>query len=153
MSRKKSINTEDYLSLHDCVCSRMYYSGEWVEMEMEWIEVLKNHPDNPKEEAHQADGGRIIFYQPELICGELFPKKKEDRTTVLSSLTELDLKDLEILDFNLSNNETGKKTVEIYGVFSHQNKNYSDTLLKLSYASTVVEIGPLGNKSWFEDYK
>ena len=82
-----------------------------------------------------------------------FPKKKEDRTTVLSSLTELDLKDLEILDFNLSNNETGKKTVEIYGVFSHQNKNYSDTLLKLSYASTVVEIGPLGNKSWFEDFK
>ncbi|OUM59120.1 hypothetical protein PIROE2DRAFT_15451 [Piromyces sp. E2] len=146
---KKSIDTEDFLSLHDCECKRMYYKDGQVVMDMDWIEVLKEHPDNPYDEAHQSDGGSIILCETCLLLGELYPKKKENEIEKLS-LKDLNLCNIEILDFTTSEIDT-KKKVNIYGIFS-KNESYSAVSLELSYTSTIVEIGELGNKSWFVDF-
>ena len=42
-----SENTIEYLSLHDCQCSRLYYADSTLIFEMEWMEVLATHPNNP----------------------------------------------------------------------------------------------------------
>ena len=52
--RYVSENTIDHLSLHDCDCSAMKSDGEDLIFEVEWIEVLATHPDNPFPQAHQS---------------------------------------------------------------------------------------------------
>ena len=67
----RSVNTEHLLSLHDCICSRLYYQNDTVIFEMENMDIYAVHPDNPYEEAHQALGGRIVLKHP--VVGKLCP--------------------------------------------------------------------------------
>lgn len=47
-----SENTIEYLSLHDCQCSRLYYADSTLIFEMEWMEVLATHPNNPFDKSY-----------------------------------------------------------------------------------------------------
>jgi len=61
-----SENTLKYLSFHDCHCSRLYYSDETLIFEMDWMEVLADHPLNPFEKSHQSSAGKFLLLSP--IC-------------------------------------------------------------------------------------
>ena len=69
--RYVSENTIDYLSLHDCDCFAMKSDGEDLVFEVEWIEVLATHPDNPFPQAHQSGEGRIVLHGAVIEQGEL----------------------------------------------------------------------------------
>lgn len=56
-----SENTIEHLSLHDCQCSRLYYMDSTLVFEMEQMEVLSTHPDNPFDKAYQSTEGKIIL--------------------------------------------------------------------------------------------
>lgn len=47
MWKYRSQNTHDALFLHDCWCSSFKIVESRIIMEMEWMEVLATHPDNP----------------------------------------------------------------------------------------------------------
>ncbi|MBO6229268.1 MAG: hypothetical protein J6O50_01765 [Ruminiclostridium sp.] len=66
-----SENTIEHLSLHDCSCTRMYQKGTTFVFDMEWMEVLASHPDNPFEKAHQSGTGRIVLNDTVIVSGEL----------------------------------------------------------------------------------
>ena len=67
----ESVNTAEYLSLHDCECTKILGSTNNLIMYMEWMEVLSEHPDNPYKEAHQSGEGMIEFTECEDVLLEI----------------------------------------------------------------------------------
>ena len=59
--RYRSVNTFEQLSLHDCQGSVMRREDRTLVLEMEWMEVLAAHPDNPYDKAHQSGEGKIVL--------------------------------------------------------------------------------------------
>ena len=39
----------------------MFFDGSNIVLDMEWMEVLPGHPNNPYSKAHQSKEGRIIL--------------------------------------------------------------------------------------------
>ena len=66
-----SRNTADHLSLHDCVCSQLTVNSAEIVFELEWMEVLASHPDNPFPQARQSGEGRIVLHKPAVKSGVL----------------------------------------------------------------------------------
>lgn len=66
-----SENTLDYLSLHDCMCKKLFFKENQLVFNMEWMEVLDTHPLNPFKTAHRSDEGIIILNKPVLIDAKL----------------------------------------------------------------------------------
>ena len=62
-----SKNTLQYVYLHDCDCAHMYYAENCLIFEMEWMEILREHPQNPFSQAYQSGAGRIELFQPKII--------------------------------------------------------------------------------------
>lgn len=46
-----STDTAEYLYLHDCDCRHIYGCDNKLIPEMEWMEILETHSDNPYNEA------------------------------------------------------------------------------------------------------
>jgi len=42
-----SENTIEYISLHDCECSHIYYQKNKLVLELVWMDVTEEHPQNP----------------------------------------------------------------------------------------------------------
>lgn len=145
-----SQDTVDQLSLHDCECSRLWFDGESLIFDMEWMEVLSSHPDNPYDKAHQSTEGRIILTDPEIISGSLTVRGcQEDRE--IQSLEQLDLGGFEILDFDEEPAEKGFR-LRLFGDFSGSTElEYIE--LTLAYSASTVMFSELTTESWFEDEK
>ena len=57
----KSFDTTKYINLHDCVCNKMHMNGSDLVLEMEWMEIEAEHPENPNGQAYSSDNGIIVF--------------------------------------------------------------------------------------------
>ena len=138
-----SENTMRHISLHDCCCSRMHWNGSSFILEMEWMEVLASHPDNPFDKAHQSGTGRIILNEAVLESGELI---KDDHRTAINTINEI--KDFEILDFDEIIND-GRFELSLFG--DSVGEPEADFIkMKVSYSSSTVMFNDLGEISWFE---
>ena len=138
-----SENTIQHLSLHDCCCTRMYWDGAILIFEMEWMEVLASHPDNPFDKAHQSGAGRIVLHDPFIVCGKLI-----DADNQISIDESIEVKDFEILvSDEITNN--GKFELSIFG--DSVNEPKSDFIeMNIRYSSSEVMFNELGGISWFE---
>jgi hypothetical protein len=142
--RYVSENTVEHLSLHDCDCSAMRSDGEDLAFEVEWIEVLATHPDNPFPQAHQSGEGRIILHGAHIERGELI---KGDKSSPIDKTAQV--KDFEILDLDEEKSDGGF-VLSLYGVFSGADK--PDFIeMKIRCLSSAVMFSELGEVSWFED--
>ena len=84
-----SKNTLKHFSLHDCICSRMFFDGSNIVLDMEWMEVLPSHQNNPYSKAHQSKDGRIVLERPSLDKCTLLPwdeKKNQSRELALEEI-------------------------------------------------------------------
>lgn len=144
--RYVSENTVEHLSLHDCECSAVRFDGEDLIFEVEWIEVLATHPDNPFPQAHQSGEGRIVLHGAVIERGELV---KDDENTPIGDVAQV--KGFEVLSFDEERKDGGFE-LSLFGVFSGvEDADFIE--MKIRYSSSTVMFGELGEVSWFERHK
>lgn len=141
-----SKNTVDQLSLHDCECSRLYYSAHSLVFEMEWMEVLASHPDNPHSKAHQSGEGMIVLYDPIIISAQLTGGSEPDKTL---SLESIDVSSIELLDFDEQLTDGGYM-LNLFGQLG-SGAGYDFIVMRLTYRSSEVMFDELEQPSWFEN--
>lgn len=144
-----SEDTIQYISFHDCNCLRLFYTNEKLIFEMEWMEVLADHPMNPYEQAHQSGVGKVIIELPKLNKCELY-KGNEEKTEVFL-LEKIDFYDVELLQFEETENNK-MFTSKIYLSFNN-NDEYDFASIEIEYRKSYVMWNELRDKSWFEDEK
>ena len=138
-----SRNTADHLSLHDCVCSQLTLNSAEIVFELEWMEVLASHPDNPFPQAHQSGEGRIVLHKPVVKSGVL--TTGDTQTQIPETAV---IKDFEILEFDEQATDNGFE-LSVYGVSVGEPK--ADFIeMKIAYESSEVMFDELGEASWFE---
>lgn len=96
-----SKNTLDRISLHDCKCSRMFFDGSSIVLDMEWMEILPSHPNNPYGKAHQSKEGRLILEKPSLEKCTLLPCDDQEKQPRDLALEEIDVSNYEVLSFDV----------------------------------------------------
>ena len=144
--RYVSENTVEHLSLHDCECSARRFEGADLIFEVEWIEVLATHPDNPFPQAHQSGEGRIVLHGAVIERGELV---KDDENTSIGDVAQV--KSFEVLSFDEERKDGGFE-LSLFGVFSGvEDADFIE--MKIRYSSSTVMFGELGEVSWFERHK
>lgn len=143
-----SVNTICHLSLHDCVCARLYYDRNILVFDMEWMEVLSSHPDNPFDKAHQSGCGKIILSDPEIGHGVFIAKDPGGDKRILHK-EDIDARDFEVLDFTEENKGNAFR-LKLFGEF-HRNPNFAWIEMEICYSSSSVMFDRLGELSWFED--
>ena len=138
-----SQNTIDHLSLHDCVCSQMTVNSAEIVFELEWMEVLASHPDNPFPQARQSGEGRVVLHKPVVESGVLITGDTQTQIPETAVIT-----DFEILEFDEQATESGFE-LSLYGVSVGEPK--ADFIeMKIAYESSEVMFDELGEASWFE---
>lgn len=143
-----SENTTDLLSLHDCGCTHIYYKDNRVIMKMEWMEILESHPNNMFAEAHQSGEGIIELIGPEIIeC----MYEKSGVQEVMSDVTRLDFKELEILEFDETKTEDGFEN-RMYMIRASKGGVYDNVVLTIRYKASMVKFNELNNVSWFVNF-
>jgi hypothetical protein len=145
-----SKNTIDFLSLHDCVSKHIFFKDGMIVFEMDWMEVLSSHPDNPYGESHQSDNGQIILFNP--IKKKLdFPCACDWKQAELMSLLpieQFDFINCTILEFNEAPIDKGYSSY----ILSYNDSN-PFIEMTIEYSESLVKWNQLGANSWFEDGK
>ena len=130
-----SENTIDYLSLHDCQCSRLYHANKTLIFEMEWMEVLAAHPNNPFDKSYQSTEGKIILFNPVVELGLLLTDALY-RDESMSNIDDVDISDFEVLDFIEEANGNEYK-LKLFGQFDAHSK-YDFIQMSIKYSSSKV---------------
>lgn len=143
-----SENTIKHLSLHDCQCSRLYYRDSTLIFEMEWMEVLSTHPDNPFDKAYQSTEGKVILIHPAIELGTLITHAPQGDKVVLA-IEDIDICDFEVLDF-IEKIDSKECNLTLFGEF-HGHSQYDYIQMNIKYSSSKVMFNELTEVSWFED--
>lgn len=144
-----SENTIQYITFHDCLCSKLNYTENTLVFEMEWMEVLSEHPDNPYSQAHQSGVGKVLLQAPKLIKCELY-RTPEEKVEIYS-LDEIAFCDLWFYDFCELKDKDGY-SAKIFFVFENVSE-YDVGTIDVEYEKSYVMWNELKDLSWFEDDK
>ncbi|MCR5480011.1 MAG: hypothetical protein K6F27_09185 [Ruminococcus sp.] len=123
----------------------MQFDGADLVFEVEWIEVLATHPDNPFPQAHQSGEGRIVLHGAVIEQGVI---PKDDENTPIADPAQV--KGFEVLRFDEERKDGGFE-LSLIGVF-HGVKDADYIEMKIRYSSSTVMFGEFGEVSWFEDF-
>lgn len=137
----ESVNTAEYLSLHDCECSKILGRNNNLIMYMEWMEVLSEHPDNPYKEAHQSGEGMVEFIE----CEDVLLEIVGEDNLIIKSIDGIDFKDYEILDFEIEKAKEGYHA-KIFMIEWDPSKSISIDML---FRSSITRFNELNDISWF----
>lgn len=147
-------NCLNELELHDCACSHLYFQNDRLIFEMEWMEVLASHPQNPYPQAHQSGPGRIELVHPRIIectLAESSITQNNPQSIPLSMVEELDFCDAEFRYYTETKNDKSYQA-EMYLAFDERNSLYYGILIHIAYEKSVIMWNELNDISWFEDY-
>lgn len=143
--KTESKNTTQFINLHDCQCQHLSYNNSKIVLEMDWIEILAEHPENPYNMAHSSDNGLIELNDVIIINHTI------DRGNNFTSAIEMNkpfkINDIEIYSFSeysLINSEY--KYAEI-SAFSPDNDYI---IIELLFKESCVKWNNLDDISWFE---
>lgn len=148
-----SENTTGLLSLHDCDCSHFYYQNDSLVFEMEWMEILANHPQNPNSKAYQSGGGMIILESAQLIECILNQKNAGGEVSVerrITDIEEINFRDTEILAYNEMRTAGGFEA-KMYMDFYEKDSSFNSIVLEVQFQKSIVMWNELDDVSWFED--
>ena len=147
-----SKNTLDCFSFHDCNCSRMFFDGSNIVLDMEWMEVLPSHRNNPYSKAHRSKEGRIVLERPSLDKCTLLPWDENENQSRELALNEIDVRNFELLSFNEETDQNGYKLM-LYGEMNNGqgNDEYAFIDMIVHYSSSEDMFNELAGESWFEN--
>lgn len=131
-----STDTAQYLSLHDCDCKHIYSCKDKFIMEMEWMEVLETHPDNPYNEIHQSGVGLIELLECDLMSCEI---SIGGETKTIKLLSEIEMKNLEVLDFLVEKCKEGYKA-KMYMINAVSKEEFYDISISLVFKHSLVRF-------------
>lgn len=126
----------------------MYYADSCLIFEMEWMEILRGHPQNPFSQAHQSGAGRIELFQPQIVECTLSVKGSEKIRSV-NDVRELDYYGLEFLEYEQEYRKSNDYYAELFMVFN-RDSCYDDISLKIEYQSATVAWNTFNGVSWIE---
>lgn len=141
----RSLNTTKYITLHDCDCKRLYFKDSELVMEMEWMEISAEHPENPYDKAHQSGNGKIEFSDPVIIDFKIFPTSGD---TQVPCNCEPSLEEIEILSFFENDTITNQYKYVRIDALSSDNDFIS---IEFLYKNSYIMWNELNGESWFED--
>ena len=144
----ESRDSAQYIYLHDCECEKIYNRKNDIIMNMNWMEILENHPDNPYNEPHQSGIGIIELLDCKIVKCE---HTKGDKTTSISNLKDIEFDEFEILDFDIKEN---KETLQayIYMLKTKPQKEYEDISIIIDFKHSITKFNKLNNVSWFFEF-
>lgn len=140
-----SRNTAQYLDLHDCVCKRLYLTDSRLVLEMEWIEVLAEHPENPFDRSHQSGEGVIEFENVVILEAQVYDT--DGKATPLAALPEYSDIEINYLDDLPVDSNHRYACIQ---AFTADNGFLS---LEFIYSVSRVMWNELNGESWFEEEK
>lgn len=135
--KTESRNTTQFIYLHDCQCKRLSYRGSQILLEMEWIEVLGEHPENPYDMAHSSDEGLIELNDVIII------DYRSEKSTEIKNPFELD--DIEIYSYSEYSINSEYKYAEISAYTPDD-----FIMLEILFKESCVKWNNLDDISWFE---
>ena len=154
-----SKNTIDYLSLHDCFCTKFYYQDNRLVFEMEWMEVLANHPQNPYNKAHQSGISKIELINPKYLSmnkgkygtwDTLIPIEYNSIEEINNNSSTINISEtIDILNFD-EIKRSNEYCLYVYANY-WKNKDYDAIEMKMVYEESIISFNNLENESWFED--
>lgn len=147
-----SQDTLQYLSLHDCCCRHFYYRHRQLTFEMEWLEVLSEHPLNPYSQAHQSGKSRVEFVNPTIIECVLNENKTRDGQQIfrlIEDIAEIDFCDTEFITFEVKQ-ESNLYYAKFFLLFD-ADTHYHSISLEIAFESALIMWNELNDISWFED--
>ncbi len=136
----KSINTTKYISLHDCCAKKLFLKGSALTIEMEWMEIYAEHPENPNNKAHSSDEGVIVFEDVIVLDVAVNDEKSSD-----ASFQEYN--DTIIMGFE----EINVNSAYRYGVLDFLDNSDGYVCITFLFKKSVIMWNELTKKSWFED--
>lgn len=140
----ESINTTNFIELHDCQCSQLYYENSKMILEMDWMEILSEHPENPYDKAHQSDKGLIEFNDIMLIDCEI---EEINYTESIENKKHFQIDDIEITDYYESGRISSKYKYAELAAFTSDNNFITFEFL---FKDSKVMWNDLNGESWFE---
>jgi len=127
----KSKNSISFLSLHDCTVSRVYWKKTSLVFEMDFLEVLSEHPNSPFKRSHQSGPGEIEL--------------ENAHCTDIDSRSLCGTHDFTILEFTETKTDKGYSAQIVIWC------NDEDFLsVNVSYTNSLVCWDSFFGLSWFE---
>ena len=129
----------------------MFFDGSNIVLDMEWMEVLPSHRNNPYSKAHQSKDGRIVLERPSLDKCTLLPWDEKKNQSRELALNEIDVRNFELLSFNEETDQNGYKLM-LYGEMNNGqgNDEYAFIDMIVHYSSSKDMFNELAGESWFE---
>ena len=141
-----SINTTQYINLHDCHCNEIFMNNSSLTLNMEWVEILSDHPENPYKTAHQSDRCIIEFKNPVIIS---FTTDDSKTTTEIDISENFRFTDTEFMGYTENNKiSTDYKFVSIE-FFDHDNNLI---IIEFLFTESIMKWNDFNNESWFESH-
>ena len=146
-----SENTLQYVYLHDCGCRHMHCIDHRLIFEMEWMEILREHPLNPFPHAHQSEEGRIELFDPKIVECTLAVYGSGEICGV-DDVRDLDYCGLEFLKYEETYGveKPGVYRADMYMIFDKAS-HFRDISMSIEYRKSLVMWDDLKEVSWFED--
>lgn len=138
--RVKSINTTKYISLHDCCCKRMFLEDSALTLEMEWMEIDAEHPENPNSKAYSSDEGIIVFEDVIVLDVTI-----NDEKSLYASFHEYN--NTIIMGFG----EIKVNSAYRYGVLDFLDNSDGYVCITFLFKKSAIMWNELTNVSWFEE--
>ena len=113
--KTNSKNTTEYIYLHDCLCNNACLENKKLILEMDYMEILNNHPENPHNQAHQTGKGRIEFNGIIILKADIYRNNKKTK------LKDINNFEIEILDYDEIVINEKYKYAKIFGEVGEQN--------------------------------
>ena len=129
----------------------MFFDGSSIVLDMEWMEILPSHPNNPYSRAHQSKEGRLILEKPSLEKCTLLPWDDQEKQPRDLALEEIDVSNYEVLSFDVESEPSGYKLM-LYGEMdiSWGGAGYSFIEMVAHYSSSQDMFNEFDGESWFE---
>lgn len=144
--KTESRNTTQFINLHDCQCQHLSYKNSKIVLEMEWIEVLGEHPENPYDMAHSSDEGLIELNDVIIIDYKI--DKRKNSTTTIEINKPFKIDDIEICSYSENNNINSEYK---YAEISAYTPDF--IMLGILFKESYVKWNNLDDISWFESKK
>lgn len=143
--KTESKNTTQFINLHDCECLHLNYENSKIVLEMEWMEILGKHPENPYGMAHSSGGGLIELN--DVIIINYIIDNGNNSTETIDINKSLKIDDIEIYSYSESNKINSEyKYAEISG-FTPDSRFL---MLEILFKESCIKWNDLDDISWFE---
>lgn len=153
-----SENTLDMLSLHDCTIERSSFINGILKLEMDFINVLPEHPQNEYPVAKCTNEALLVFENVEIIESFVYGRRKvnhnsyvADKSLGVSYSIDVLAMNFEILQVTFHEYENLLFTYTFFGDANSINHGFAEFTIRFSRC--LVCWNEFSGDAWFVNWK